>query len=261
MSSEMPEDLYANWARIYDLYYPDRTDEVEFWADFAVPYGSKGLDAMCGTAEVSLGLARKGFRVIGVDLSPAMLHIARARLAAAADYPAQALSLVHADICSLPFPLSQFDWAIVGGNGSFNHLDASAARVALENLNCILRPGGGLALELINPHLLKEIYPERSIGPFRPTPPGVWVEKTVANRWDGERGLFHISQTTRCRIEGDSYQFSESFALHVWNPEAVSDMLARADFANVRFVGGYGYEPFDRWSSDLLVLADCSSRQ
>jgi SAM-dependent methyltransferase len=248
-------DLYADWARVYDFFYGDRSAEVDFWARLLAPFGHLGLDAMCGTAEVSLGLARQGFRVVGADLSPAMLQVAHDRLAAAADYPAQSLALVMGDVCALPLADSTFDWAIVGGNGSFNHLDQDQALAALIGIRRLLRDGGSLALELVNPHLLKEIYPERTYGPFRATPPGVWVERVTSNRYDSQTGLFHISQVTRCRIEGKTYRSRESFALHAWQPEEVVSMLAQGGFHDARLYGDYDLTPFDRWSSDLIVLA------
>jgi SAM-dependent methyltransferase len=251
-------DLYEHWARVYDYFYPDRTKEVRFWAGLAGPYGRRVLDLMCGTAEVSLGLARHGCRVLGLDLSVAMLHVAAGRLAAAADFPARDLSLAQGDACALPIPGGSFDFAMVGGNGSFNHLADKAALASLRELHRVLRPGGGLGMELLNPYLLKEIYPERTFGPFRPTPPGVWVEKTSANRYDSQAELFHIDQRTRYEIDGESGEFNESFALHVWQPGQVRELVGAAGFREIRFYGGYGLEPFERWSSDLLVVAETS---
>ena len=251
-------DLYGHWARVYDYFYPDRTKEIEFWARLAGPYGSRVLDLMCGTVEVSLGLARHGYRVLGVDRSPAMLHVATGRLAAAADYPARDLSLAQGDACAIPAPSESFDFAMVGGNGSFNHLADDLALTSLHELHRVLCPAGGLGMELVNPHLLKEIYPERTFGPFRPTPPGVWVEKTSANRYDSQAELFHIDQTTRYEIDGERGEFEESFALHVWQPGQVRQLMEEAGFRGICFYGGYGLEPFERWSSDLLVVAEKS---
>ncbi|MFN2165837.1 MAG: class I SAM-dependent methyltransferase, partial [Anaerolineae bacterium] len=163
-------DLYSEWARIYDAYYPDRSDEVKFWAALAGPYGRRLLDLMCGTAEVSLELARCGYQVLGVDLSPAMLAVAAERLAAAADYPARNLSPAQGEASALPVADGTFDFALVGGNGSFNHLPDTGTRAALRELSRVLRPGGGLGMELVNPYLLKEIYPVRTFGPLRPQP-------------------------------------------------------------------------------------------
>jgi SAM-dependent methyltransferase len=103
-------DLYANWASVYDYFYPDRAAEVAFWADLAGTHGRQVLDLMCGTAEVSLALARRGHSILGVDLSSAMLATARERLAAAADYPARRVSLALGDACAIPAPLILSWW-------------------------------------------------------------------------------------------------------------------------------------------------------
>jgi ubiquinone/menaquinone biosynthesis C-methylase UbiE len=254
-------DLYANWASIYDFYYPDRSEEVAFWGRLAAPFGLRMLDLMCGTAEVSLGLARRGFGVLGLDLSAAMLAVAAERLATAADYPASNLTLAQSDACAIAAPDSAFDFALVGGNGSFNHLNEQQAPPALRELGRTIRKGGGLWLELVNPHLLKEIYPERTFGPFRPTPPGMTVEKTTWNRYDRSSALFHIRQVTRTRIDGQEGEFEESFSLRVWERDEVGALLTAAGFTSVRFYGGHDLKPFGQWSSDLLAVATNESQR
>jgi SAM-dependent methyltransferase len=249
-------DLYAHWAWAYDYYYPDRGGEVSFWAGQAEPYGRRVLDLMCGTAEVGLELARRGYRVLGADLSPAMLSVAGQRLAAAADYPARRLALVQADACALSLAGGVVDFALVGGNGSFSHLGDDLALASLREIHRLLRPGGGLGLELMNPHLLKEVDVRRSFGPLRPPPPGVMVEKSVTNRYDPGAGLFYIEQETRYEIDGQRGECAESFALRVWTLDEIQALLTRAGFGEVRLYGGYNLRPFDQWSSDLLVLAD-----
>ena len=255
MSQSTNADLYHHWAKTYDYFFGDRGAEIDFWAAAAAPYGRRLLDAMCGTAEVSLALARRGYRVAGLDLSPAMLAVAAQRLAAAADYPARGLSLLHGDVTRIPAARGAFDFALVGGNGSFNHLGAEAAGRALGALRRVLRSGGALGMELVNPHLLKEIYPQRTFGPFRPTPPGISVEKVSSNRYDAAAGLFHIEQVTRFEIDGMWGEFEERFHLHVWPPERVQAMLQAAGFDDVQFYGDYQQGAFDTWSSDLLVIA------
>ena len=248
-------DLYANWAQVYDYFYPDRSDEVDFWLRLSEPHGCRLLDLMCGTAELSLELARRGCRVLGVDLSAAMLAAAAERLAGAADYPARNLSLAQSDACAIPASDAALDFVLVGGNGSFNHLDDSQTRVALRELYRVLRPGGGLGMELVNPHLLKEIYPERTFGPFRPTPPGVRVEKQSSNRYDRAAGLFRIRQVTRYEISGERGEFEVDFTLHVRHRSEIQTLLEAAGFRDVRCHGDYDLQPYDPWSPDLLVVA------
>lgn len=248
-------DIYSEWAQIYDYFYPDRSDEVAFWARLAEGSGQRLLDLMCGTAEVSLELARRGYRVTGIDLSPAMLAVAAERLAAAADYPARKVSLVQSDAGAVAAADETFDFALVGGNGSFNHLDGDEASAALHELGRVLCQGGVLGMELVNPALLKDVYPIRTFAPLRPTPPGVFVEKTSYNRYDRAKGLFHIRQVTHTRIGERENEFEVSFALHVWQPGEVRAMLETAGFRGVRFFGDYALGAFDRWSADLLVTA------
>jgi len=45
--------------------------------DSLLPPGSSVLDAGCGTGRVAIELARRGHHVVGVDLDPAMLNLAR----------------------------------------------------------------------------------------------------------------------------------------------------------------------------------------
>lgn len=67
------------YASVYDLLYQDKDYAGEcdlltrLFADFgASPIGSV-LDLGCGTGGHAMPLARRGFRVTGVDAAPAML--------------------------------------------------------------------------------------------------------------------------------------------------------------------------------------------
>ena len=56
--------------------------EVDFLLGlFALPTGASVLDIGCGTGRHALELARRGYRVTGIDLSEGMLNVARAKAA------------------------------------------------------------------------------------------------------------------------------------------------------------------------------------
>ncbi|MGD2040351.1 MAG: class I SAM-dependent methyltransferase [Anaerolineae bacterium] len=248
------DDLYGNWAQVYDTFYPDRSEEVAFWARVAARFGRRVLDLMCGTAEISLGLARHSCRVFGMDISPAMLSVGVERQSAAADDPARNLSLIQADALALPTADDAFDFAQATGSGSLNHLDDDQAATVLAELYRVLRPGGGIGLELVNPYLLEQIDAQRTIDPLRPAP-GTWVKRLCHNHYEPTTGIFHIEQVTYVESGGQEDEFAESFSLHAWFPGQVRAMLRAAGFGGVQLCGSYGLEPFDTWSADLLVVA------
>src|SRR5690606_33465644 len=95
------------------------------------------LDAGCGTGRVAVELARRGHDVVGVDLDPSMLAVARRE--------APHLSWVEADLARLdPADLGDpFDLVACPGNvGPLRAAGSEPAAVAA--LAAALRPGGAL---------------------------------------------------------------------------------------------------------------------
>jgi SAM-dependent methyltransferase len=98
--------------------------------------GASVLDLGCGTGEpVARHLVGKGFRVVGVDESAAMLEIAR-RVVPAAEF-------VRADMRELELG-GQFAAAIVWD--SLFHVERGLHRAVLQKLSSLLSPGGLLLL-------------------------------------------------------------------------------------------------------------------
>ena len=139
---------WDRFARLYDDDYGDFTADLDLYLPFADRTGGPILEAMCGTGRVLLPLAEAGHTVVGFDISPAMVALARDKLHTAG-------AGLHArvevgDICSIRLP-ERFALAIVAMN-SFMHLPTwEAQRDALRTLADHLRPGGLLLLDLFNP--------------------------------------------------------------------------------------------------------------
>jgi SAM-dependent methyltransferase len=101
------------------------------------PSGAAALDAGCGTGFQTAVLEELGYRAHGVDLSAAMLGVARARRPAAA--------FVRARLERLPYASGAFAVAVCCGSTlSF----ATDAGVAVGELARVLRAGGRLVLEV-----------------------------------------------------------------------------------------------------------------
>jgi glycine/sarcosine N-methyltransferase len=103
------------------------------------------LDAACGSGGHSLSLARSGYRVVGTDISPAMIRLAQAKAT-----PSDGVSFHVASLGDLSSRFPPFDAALCLGN-SLPHLLTDAELAAgLADLAASLRPGGLLLLHNLN---------------------------------------------------------------------------------------------------------------
>jgi SAM-dependent methyltransferase len=116
--------------------------EVEFLVDaLGLESGQRVLDVGCGPGRHALALARRGVGVVGVDLSPEFVELAR-DAAAAEDVPA---SFDVLDVRDLAYD-GEFDAAICLCQGGFGLLGGDDDAAVIERIVRAVRPGGGLAI-------------------------------------------------------------------------------------------------------------------
>jgi SAM-dependent methyltransferase len=144
----MASETIYDHPRYYDVLFGfDRSKEAEFYhrifSRCGVAAGEQVLEVACGPARVARLLARLGWKVSGLDHSPAMLGFARAEAAAEATPLETLCADMTAFSCERKFaaaynPLSSF---------RLLHSDAEADA----HLRCAaaaLRPGGVYVLDL-----------------------------------------------------------------------------------------------------------------
>lgn len=115
-----------------------RTAEVH--AKFLLPYlrpGMRVLDCGCGPGSITVGLAKavEPGEVVGIDLEPTQLDLARAH---AAERAATNVRFEVGNICALPLPDGEFD-AVFGHTILMQFQDPMPA---LAEVRRVLRPGG-----------------------------------------------------------------------------------------------------------------------
>jgi ubiquinone/menaquinone biosynthesis C-methylase UbiE len=130
--------------RFYDAVVRWTTREAAFknalLAQLGQAPGERLLDVGCGTATLSVALARRfpEARVVGLDADGAALGIGRAKAAGAR----VRLELEQAFADRMPFPSGSFDAAV--SSLFFHHLTRDAKAAALAEIFRVLRPGGAL---------------------------------------------------------------------------------------------------------------------
>jgi SAM-dependent methyltransferase len=116
--------------------------EVEFLVDaLAMAAGQRVLDVGCGPGRHSLALARRGMEVVGVDLSPDFVKLAR-EAAAAQGLRAEFEIL---DVRDLAYD-AEFDAAICLCQGGFGLLGGADDAAVVAQIVRAVRPEGGVAI-------------------------------------------------------------------------------------------------------------------
>jgi SAM-dependent methyltransferase len=136
-----PRAGYARWAETYDL--PGNplisVEQPAVWALLdALPAG-RALDAACGTGRHSARLVDLGHEVTGVDASPEMLELARARVLGA--------RFLEGDLRSLPVDDGEVDLAVCAL--ALGH--CADLRTPVGELARVVRSGGQVVMSDLHP--------------------------------------------------------------------------------------------------------------
>jgi ubiquinone/menaquinone biosynthesis C-methylase UbiE len=136
------EEKYLDWGFTHGT-----RQEVDFLIQqLRVRQGARVLDVGCGVGRHSLELARRGYHMTGIDISPGMIGVAQR----AAEHERLSAAFIVQDARQLDYT-DRFDAAICLCEGAFglagsieNHLQV------LRHVNRALIPGGRLVLTAIH---------------------------------------------------------------------------------------------------------------
>lgn len=138
----LPVARYLGPAYLRNAFTMGTEQEVAFLVDaLGLEPGRRVLDAGCGPGRHALALARLGIEVLGIDLSPEFVELAR-EAAAAADLPATFQVL---DVRDVGFT-DEFDAVICLCQGGFGLLGGREDAAVVGGLARAVRPGGRVAL-------------------------------------------------------------------------------------------------------------------
>lgn len=136
-----PKTGYRRWASVYDQpgNWVIDCEQPVVWGLLELLEGEPVLDVACGTGRHLEHLAAQGRRVIGVDLTAAMLEKARARVPGA--------ELKEGDVLALPVE----DAEVVGVVSALALEHVSDLPRAYAELARVVRPGGWVVISTVHP--------------------------------------------------------------------------------------------------------------
>jgi SAM-dependent methyltransferase len=161
LPKEIPQDWYVSaFADTADMAWTDRTEsEVERAMKMLRPQGDERvLDLACGSGRHSLELRRRGFEVVGADISPELLEIARKE----AQEQGLEVDFVEADLRELDLE-AEFDIVLSLNDGAIGYFETEEENLrSFEVISRALRSGGRHLAQLPNVLYAQEHLPQKS---------------------------------------------------------------------------------------------------
>jgi len=226
---------------LYDGFLAERTpvevDQIEALLPLNPP--RRILDLPCGQGRHAIELARRGYDVTGVDLSPYMLQVARER----ADASGVRVRWLAGDMRE-PLAGEAFD-LVLNLFTSFGYFaDEADDRRVVRTAASMLEPGGRFLLEVINGHRVMSNFQERE-----------WF--TVGQTAVMERRSVDVStrrmvvERTVSSADGDD---TSVHAVRLYSGPEVETMLRAAGFSRVELYGDWDGAPLTPESLRVLAV-------
>lgn len=227
---------YEKFAYLYDELMSDAP--YEKWVDFVqekrVKYKQEGqslLDLACGTGELSIRFAKKGFDVTGVDLSENMLSIAMAK----SENEGLKIPFFQQDMTELD-GLKTFD--IIGiFCDSLNYLQSKEmVEQTFLNVFRYLNKGGLFIFDVHSVYKINEIFLNQTFALNEEHLAYIWnsFPGEFPNSVEHELSFFVLDEKTRKYDRFDELHFQRTFSVEEYSHLLVSsgfDLLEiNADF-------------------------------
>ncbi len=246
---------FNRFAPFYDADFGEIEEDIPLYVNFAHRTGDPILELGCGTGRVLLPLARAGYRVVGVDIAPAML--ARAREKARRAGVAHRVHLVHGDARALPFA-GVFPLVIYAANSFMHHTRQEEQRRVLARVRDHLRPGGLLILDLFNPDVRVLAEQDGRVEFVRSWEEGTGavVSKYQAVRSFPARQLLEVTYIyERVFPDGRVQRTVAPFTMRYLWPEEIPLLLELVGLEMEAMYGTYDLDPVSDDSPRLIVVA------
>lgn len=241
-------------AKLYAAVHDGNPGDVEFYRRRCA-HARSIVELGCGDARVLAALAEPGRRLVGVDIDPELLELARTRLIATADAD---FELICADMRELAIE-RRFDRVIIPHGGLYCLLDQASLAATLGRVAALLEPDGLLLLDCWAADGFEvEADPDDQ-------DPG-WLEIVKAVEIDGERWEVlersswdkpsqRIDATYLHVRVGDEQAVEGLLRQRYVLAEQLREQLTVAGLELVELHGDFADLPYDRESELMVAIA------
>ncbi|MBN2181843.1 MAG: methyltransferase domain-containing protein [Sedimentisphaerales bacterium] len=201
---------------------------------------AKILDLCCGIGRHSLELARRGYQVVGVDLTEEYLAKARRQ----AESEGLTVQFVRSDMRRF-CQIESFD-AVINMFTAFGYFEQPADnKRVLANIRCSLRKGGTLILDTIGKEILARIFQERD---WHEQDGRIFLrEHKMKQNWSWAENRWIMFENGKVR----EFRFGH----RIYSGVEMMDMLNECGFRSVSIYGDLEGADYDHNAKRLVVIA------
>ena len=250
-------DQYGSFAYIYD----QLMDDVDYgaWVDYIEKLiglsGSKVkniLELACGTGNITLNLARRGYDVAGLDISEEMLDVAREK----SEVEGTPLILLNQDMTQLDFDLYDLDCVLCACDGINYITDLRDMKNLFAKIYGLLKLGGVFIFDISSYYKLSNILGNNFMGEAREDISYMWT-----NYYDDETQLLKMDLDFFVKIEAEDGQednlyerYSEVHLQRAHKVEEVTRLLNDVGFDSVGIYGDFDVKNVDKKTERIFFV-------
>ncbi len=207
------------------------------------------LDMTCGTGSQVFYLAERGYEVVGSDLSPSLIKIARDK----AKDAGKNITFIEGDMRTLH--VGKFD-AVITIFNAIGHLTKKDFEQALKNIRANLSDGGVYVFDIFNLQAIHDDMISDFSMETKHVVNGITIHNVQQSEIDRRNGfLTSHDHYTIFKKEGEPEILTNSFSLQIYTAEELQAMLLTNGFEIIRQYDMEGNDFVADSSLNILTVA------
>jgi SAM-dependent methyltransferase len=201
------------------------------------------LDLNCGPGRHSIELAKRGYRITGVDLTKFYLDIAKEK----AEKENLQIEFIREDMRNF----IRYDYfnAIINLYTSFGYFkDIEDDKKVLKNMYKSLKKGGKIILDLMGKEILARIYNPRDWSMDDDGNTIFLQDRKICNDWSWIENTWTIIKDGKVK----HYDLSH----RLYSAKELKHLLTEAGFKNIHVYGDFNKIDYDQNAKRLIIVAN-----